>query len=414
MEVLLIIWFLLPIPLFILWFLARRRAKRPSGDKLNKIPDNDLEMVGVYAAEFEFFDSDKYKREITKIRDKQKSMVSTKSAITTSTEWTMGGSKKKGKQMADRAIKLSLRAFNNECEAALASVKWSNFDAMENRINKAFIQINKLNESLSILIDPRYLKLKLKELHLRHGYREKQKEERDHKTEMARQKREEERLLRDAAKAEKDEEKYQKLLDKARNEAMGADGADASKYEAQIAQLTRDLEEAHRAAERAKSMAEQTRAGYIYVISNIGSFGEGVYKIGMTRRLEPMDRVKELGDASVPFTFDVHALFYCEDAPSVEASLHRHFDQYRVNKANNRKEFFKTSLVDIEKQILTIDPNVDLITEPEAQEFRQTMTIDSTGSKPQQKHPTALPLTSPIESTTPPSKKKKKRFLFFG
>lgn len=377
-DLFLIIWLLSPIPLFILWILAKRKIKR-SGISTSKLPrlkdQGGFELVGIYDPDFELSDSDRFKEAIVEARDNQKAMVTAKTAVTASTAWTVGGSKRKGKQLSDRAIKMCLRAFNNECEAAISNVKWSNFTAMQNRISKAYDQINKLNESNHVSIEPKYLELKLKELHLRHRYREKQKDERDHKAEMNRQKREEEKLLRDAAKSEKEEEKYQKLLEKAKKEALSAVGPEAVKYQEKIAQLTMDLEAAHQAAERAKSMAEQTRAGYIYVISNIGSFGEGVYKIGMTRRLEPMDRVRELGDASVPFTFDVHALFYCEDAPKVESNLHHQFDNFRVNKANNRKEFFKVPLTEIERSIRNISPDADLITDAEAQEYRQTMML---------------------------------------
>ena len=122
-------------------------------------------------------------------------------------------------------------------------------------------------------------------------------------------------------------------------------------------------------------MAEQTRAGHIYVISNIGSFGEGIYKIGMTRRLEPMDRVRELGDASVPFLFDTHAMIYCEDAPSVEKALHNSFDKRRVNRANERKEFFRVSLEDIETEIRKVDPDADFSTGIEAQEYHETLEV---------------------------------------
>ena len=106
-------------------------------------------------------------------------------------------------------------------------------------------------------------------------------------------------------------------------------------------------------------MAEQTRAGHIYVISNVGSFGEGVFKIGMTRRLEPLERVRELGDASVPFLFDVHAIIYCQDAPSVEKRLHSTFDKYRVNRANGRKEFFRVAPEQVEAEVHRIDAGAD-------------------------------------------------------
>ena len=324
-----------------------------------------LAQLGIYSPHFEFTDSQQFKDQISKVRAEQKAMVSAKSAIQSRTDWTVGGSKREGQKMTGRAIRLSLRAFNNECESALSNVRWNNVTSMENRIKRAFEQVNKLNETLEIEISGEYRDLKLKELWLTHEYREKQKEDRDHKAEMARLKREEERLLKDAAAAEKEEQRYQKLLDTAKEEAAAAIGPKASEYEARIAELMHELEVAHAKVERAKSMAEQTRAGHIYVISNIGSFGDGVYKIGMTRRLEPSERVRELGDASVPFLFDTHAMIYSEDAPLLENSLHRAFEDRRVNKANTRKEFFAVSLEEIEAEIAKVAPNAEFVTDIE-------------------------------------------------
>ena len=332
-----------------------------------------LAQLGVYSPHFDFTDSDQFKAQIEKVRAKQKAMVSGKTAIRAHTDWEVGGSKREGKKMTDRAVRLSLRAFNNECDAALSNARWNNVSTMEKRIQRAFDQINTLNETLRIEISRQYYELKLKELWLTHEYREKQKEERDHKTEMRRLEREEKKLLQEADAAEREETKFQKLLDQAKAEAGKA--VDAKKYEAQIAQLSQELEEAQAKAARAKSMAEQTRAGHIYVISNVGSFGEGVFKIGMTRRLEPMDRVKELGDASVPFFFDTHAMIYCADAPGVEKKLHAAFDKYRVNRANGRKEFFRVPLTDIGAELRKIAPEADIITGIEAQEYHETLAL---------------------------------------
>jgi multidrug efflux pump subunit AcrA (membrane-fusion protein) len=262
---------------------------------------------------------------------------------------------------------------------------------MEKRIQKAYADINKLNKTLNISITQPYFKLKLKELWLTHEYREKQKEERDHATELRRQKREEEKLLKEAAAAEKEENKYRALLETAQAQAEKATGIDAAEYQARIAELSQQLEQAKGQAERAKSMAEQTRAGHIYVISNVGAFGEGIYKIGMTRRLDPMDRVKELGDASVPFLFDTHAMIYCEDAPSVERGLHAAFDKFRVNRANGRREFFRVSLQDIETEIQKIEPNADIITGIEAQEYHETLAIIAAESGDSQSSSHAFP-----------------------
>lgn len=146
-----------------------------------------------------------------------------------------------------------------------------------------------------------------------------------------------------------------------------------SAYTAQIAELETDLAEAKSKAARAQAMAELTRSGYVYIISNIGSFGEGVVKIGMTRRLDPLDRVRELGSASVPFTFDVHAIIYSDDAPTLEHALHSQFSSYRVNTQNLRKEFFRTELSQVERALKELSPNAKFITNVEAQEYRETL-----------------------------------------
>src|SRR5690606_37895379 len=151
--------------------------------------------------------------------------------------------------------------------------------------------------------------------------------------------------FRDAlAAAEKEEKLYRDLLEKARKELDQSTAEERAFAEAKIAGLEQQLAEAEAKEQRAKSLAEQTRRGHVYVISNIGSFGDHVYKIGMTRRLDPMDRVKELGDASVPFSFDVHAIIFTDDAPAMEAELHRKFSHQRVNAVNLRKEFFRVEL----------------------------------------------------------------------
>ena len=172
-----------------------------------------------------------------------------------------------------------------------------------------------------------------------------------------------------------EEKRYQKALEKARDEIEQAVGAKHEKLRHKIDELQRRLEEAHANKERAISRAQLTRSGHVYVISNIGSFGENVYKIGMTRRLEPLDRVRELGDASVPFRFDVHAIIYSEDAPSLENQLHNIFNHRRVNRVNSRKEFFKVTLDEIAEVVREHHGEIEFIKVPEAEEYRKTMAL---------------------------------------
>jgi hypothetical protein len=275
--------------------------------------------------------------------------------------------------MTNRNIRLTLRAFNNECEAAIANTRWNNVNAMEKRIVRAQEQIDKLNASNTTYISPQYVELKLRELYLTHEYREKIKAEREERAEAARLAREEQKLQRDLERAQEEEGHYAKLLERAKAEARQIVGPQLKAFEQQIATLEKDLAAAQAKTERAKAMAERTRSGYVYVISNIGSFGEGVIKIGLTRRLDPVDRVRELGDASVPFTFDTHAMIYSDDAPAVERALHAEFEATRINMQNMRKEFFRASIEDVEAAVIRVAPEAQFFRDIEAQEYRETL-----------------------------------------
>ncbi|MFT5297698.1 MAG: hypothetical protein ACI9YH_003735 [Colwellia sp.] len=341
------------------------------------IYDETIEFaeLGFYKPSFSFEHSEQYKERISRVKADQKQMVSDKTAINCTTEWTVEGSKVKGRTMTNKNIRMTARAFNNECDAAISKVKWNNAQRMVERIHKAFDAINKLNESNMIFIDNEYLTLKINELKLTHEYHEKKQQEKEEQAEIRQQMREEVRLEKEMADAFKEEDKFQNLLDKATKQAEKASGDKLSKLEEQIAKLNSDLADAHQKAERAKSMAEQTKVGHVYVISNVGSFGDDIYKIGMTRRLEPLDRVKELGDASVPFLFDVHAMIYTENAPELEKSLHREFNERRLNLVNNRKEFFNVELSDIENIVKEKHGDAEFFITAEAREFNESKAI---------------------------------------
>ncbi|PZO63205.1 MAG: DUF4041 domain-containing protein [Paracoccus denitrificans] len=283
--------------------------------------------MGVYEPHFDFTDSEQFKDAIERVRAEQKAMVSAKTAAICATNWTVDGSKSKGQTMTGRNIRLTLRAFNNECDAAIANVRWNNANAMVKRI----------------------------------GY--------------ARAAREEQKLIREMEEAEREEAKYQKLLEKAKTDAIGAHGAKLEAYSHQIEILQRDLAEAHAKVERAQAMAEMTRSGYVYIISNMGAFGPDMVKIGLTRRLDPTDRVRELGDASVPFFFDTHAIIYSDEAPALERALHTEFAKQRVNATNMRKEFFRVSLDQVEEAVTRLAPGASFFRDIEAQEYRETMAL---------------------------------------
>lgn len=329
--------------------------------------------MGIYEPHFDFTDSNQYKDAIEKVRENQKQLVSNEKAVICTKQWTVDGSQSKGNTLIRRNVRLTLRAFNNECEAAIANVRWNNANAMEKRIVRAQEQIDNLNDSNFILITPEFLQMKLDELYLTHEYREKQKEEKEERAEASRQVREEQKLMKEMGEAEREAALYQRLLDKAKAEAAKVVGPQLELSLQKIALLERDLTEAHSKLERAQAMAEKTRSGYVYIISNIGSFGEGVVKIGLTRRLDPEDRIRELGDASVPFIFDTHAIIYSEDAPTLEKALHTTFDKFRINIQNYRKEFFRVSIDEVEQAVKNLAPTASFFKDIEAQEYYETL-----------------------------------------
>ena len=354
------------------------QEKKAVYDKLAKeiaVFDDRLAFaeMGVYEPHFDFTDSEQYKTAIASVREKQKAMISRGEAVLSEIAWSVDGSKAKGRTMTNRGIRLTLRAFNGECDVAIANVRWNNANAMEKRLIRAQDQINKLNESNRIVVASDFLKLKIDELYLVHEHREKLRAEKEERAEAARLAREEQRLLRDMEQAQRDEEHYARLLERARSEAAGIVGPQLDAFREQISILENDLAMAHAKFERAQALAERTRSGYVYIISNAGAFGDDVMKIGLTRRLDPEDRVRELGDASVPFGFDTHAIIYSEDAPALESALHREFESTRVNLKNLRKEFFRCSIDDVEQACARLAPGTPFFRDIEAQEYRETL-----------------------------------------
>jgi hypothetical protein len=345
----------------------------------------NLQSFGFYKPRYNFISSERYQSKLEEIRSRQKAMIQDKTAAVCHAEWTVNDSRAEGRKQTNRTLKLLLRAFNGECDAAIAKVKYNNIQVMETRIRKAHEAINGLVEVQRAEIVWDYLSLKLEELYLVHEYQEKLQEEKEEQRRIREQMREEEIALRELERArleaEKEEQRYAEALRKATEQAERAIGEKQQKLLWQVEELKRRLEEAHTNKERAIARAQMTRSGHVYIISNVGSFGEGVYKIGMTRRLDPMDRVKELGDASVPFTFDVHAIIYSEDAPALENKLHRLFHQRRVNLINERKEFFRVGIDEIARAVKESHGSIDIVMDAEAVEYRKTLAMLQAGEQ---------------------------------
>lgn len=304
--------------------------------------------------------------------------------------------------MTKQNIKLVLRAFNGECEGALADVSWNNVTKMEERIRNSYEAINKLTDVLQVHITAPYLDAKMSELRLKHEFEELKYRDKEEQRRIREQIREEERAQREfekaQAEAEAEEVRYQKALLKAREEAALSTGAALQKLTEQINAFEAKLDEARKKKERAIARAQLTKSGFVYVISNIGAFGENVYKIGMTRRLEPMERIIELGGASVPFPFDLHAMLYSDNAPELEYALHQLFESRRLNLVSPRREFYTdVQLAEIEAFVKGRGLSAQFIKVPEAREYRETM-AKRLQQAPQQSGPTMEKFASTLFS----------------
>lgn len=343
----------------------------------------EIQAFGFYKPRYGFESSAQYVSRLGSIRDDQKRMISEDKAAPCDTKWTVGGSAAEGKKMVKQQAKLMLRAFNGECDAAIEKVKYDNVVTLENRITKAYEAINKLGEVQRVFISRRYLDLKLAELHLVHEHREKIQQEREEQKRIREQMREEQKaqaeIDRAKAEAEREEEVSQKALEKARAElaVTVSNEKQHEKLEALVTRLENELKEALDRKAKAIARAQLTKSGHVYVLSNIGSFGEGIYKIGMTRRLDPLERVDELGDASVPFPFDVHAIIYSADAPGLENKLHRVFAERRVNLVNARKEYFRVTLDEIRIEVEKLHGLITFVLVPPAEEYRKTLAAEA-------------------------------------
>lgn len=274
-----------------------------------------------------------------------------------------------------------LDAFNGKVDSILSMIKKDNHGILEQKIRDAYSLVNNLGMAFrNAHITEVYLEARLDELkwgavvnELKLQEREEQRRIKEQIREEEKARREYERAMKEAAK---EEDTIRRAMEKAQQAIEKASAEQKAKYEAQLADLQVKLQEAEAKNQRALSMAQQTKSGHVYIISNIGSFGENVFKIGMTRRLEPLDRVRELGDASVPFPFDVHAMIYSEDAPGLETALHKYFVQNQVNKVNPRKEFFRIPIAEIKAEVEKRGLDVTWTMVAAALEYRESLAIE--------------------------------------
>lgn len=329
-----------------------------------------LQEAGVYRYRHPLTDAIAYQKELASIEESIKAMVRKDGgAVLATTDWTVNGSTAQGRVMVRDFSKLLLRAFNAEADNLVRGLKPYKLDAAIERLTKVAEVIERLGKTMHIKISAPYFIVRVRELELTADFLQKQAEEKEaervERERLREERKVQQEIERERARLEKERQHYSNAL-----AVLVAKGDDAG-----AARLREQLGDVQRAIEDVDYRAANIRAGYVYVISNLGSFGGEMIKVGMTRRLDPMDRIRELSDASVPFNFDIHALFFSKDAVGIESVMHERLAARRVNLVNQRREFFratpleaKTHLAELAGELLQFQ---DV---PEALEYRESLT----------------------------------------
>lgn len=332
----------------------------------------------LYTPKYELANSEKYKDALDSIRNAQKEFIKKDLAILGTNSWEVNGSKTEGKKLVADMKKLFLRAFNSECDSIIEKVTVTNYTTSLKRINSSCEAISKLGRLVQISISDPYLSAKIKELDLALEYREMKQREKEEQKELKAQMREEAKLQKEIEEArkkvEKEQNHYLNALEIINQQLEKASEEEKSAILAKKAEIENGLVEIDKNLKDIDYREANVKAGYVYIISNIGAFGENVYKIGMTRRLDPLERIDELGDASVPFDFDIHAMIFSDNAPALEAALHKAFENRKINMINHRREFFRVSLDEIKSVVReNYDKTVEFIEIPAAEQYRQSV-----------------------------------------
>ena len=355
-------------------------VKNRQSEIINLDEQIEMQSFGLYTPKYDFSSSDIYKDKLTEIRNKQKSLIKEGKAVNGNMNWNVNGSNAQGKKMVKDMQKLLLRAFNSECDELIDKVKYNTFDTALKRMRSSCEAISKLGKIMGVEITTQYFNAKYEELCLSLEYKKKKQDEKEEQKEIRARMREEAKLQKEIEetrkKIAKEQTHYQNALSHLEQQIKTATDVDKEELLKKKEQIINELSEIDKSMKDIDYRAANARAGYVYIISNVGSFGENVYKIGMTRRLEPMERVDELGDASVPFNFDVHAMIFSDDAPSLETALHKAFENRKVNMINTRREFFNVTLDEIEEVVRkNYDKTVEFTRLAPAEQYRESLKI---------------------------------------
>jgi len=326
---------------------ALARTQTPTDSDVIDLDDQRvLQDVGIYRYHHPLESAAAYKDRLQALEAEMDAVIKEGHAVLAADMFTFSGSLAKGRKMVADLSKLMLRAYNAEADNCVRSLRSGNISTAVRRLESAVAAIEKLGVIMEMRVNPDYHSLRVRELELTADFQMKLQEER----EAAREERE---LLREQRRAEQELAAERERLEKEKAHYQSAMATlRANGDEVAVADLAGRLTQIDEAIAANDYRIANIRAGYVYVISNVGSFGPNIVKIGMTRRLEPMDRVRELGDASVPFPYDVHALFFSNDAITLENELHKAFSVHRVNFVNLRREFFFATPAEVRQLLL--------------------------------------------------------------
>ena len=325
-----------------------------------------LQDVGIYRYHHPLENAPAYKSRLDGLATRIAEMVKANAAIERSNMFTFDGSLAKGRRMTGDLGRLMLRAYNAEADNAIRSLRLGNVVTAKNRLEASRSAIANLGKMMEMRISDAFHLLRTEEIELTADFLMKKQEERELAKEERERLREERKVAQElAAERERlDKERAHLLTAVERLRAMGSSNPE----------LESKLAEVDSAIARNDYRAANIRAGYVYVISNRGAFGDHIVKIGLTRRLEPSERIDELGGAAVPFRFDTHALYFSQDAVTLENELHHHFADRRVNHANMRREFFFATAAEV-RAVLTekVGSLLEFAEQPESTEYLQSV-----------------------------------------
>lgn len=338
------------------------------------------ESIGIFTRPEDLYPTEYYKSELKENREKQKTLKKEGQAAS-AVEMTLDGSVAKGRKMQKDNVNQILRSFDNESEVFIKSVSIKNYNSKLKGLYRSFEQLNKMNYINGVQILPKYLKLKEKELELSYKGLIAKEQERETLIEQREKEREEKQALKEIenkkAVVDKDINHYDKMMKELLNQISILQDENRK---VELSNEIKNLEEQKKKKEKEKEdldfRQKNAKAGYVYIISNIGAFGKDIFKIGVTRRLDPYERISELSSASVPFKFDVHAMVFSKDAFKLEAELHKFFENKRVNLVNNRKEFFNITIDEVEDKLKDYkNLTMNFTREPEALEYKKTQVL---------------------------------------